>query len=170
MEKLVDLQGNLLDNQWEFIEDEQPIKAHGMVSVKRLTEQQAELLTLANTQPLGLFIKPEDNLDGLDKNLNALSCICVDFPVFTDGRGYTSAHILREQLHYKGSLRAVGDVLLDQLFYMKRCGFDQFSLRQDQKLSDVEFYLNCFSDHYQNDAIKSTQISHYRASIDSVLI
>ncbi|MEH6827580.1 DUF934 domain-containing protein [Parasphingorhabdus sp.] len=58
--------------------------------------------------------------------LDRLSLIEIDFPVFGDGRGYSAAQILRES-GYTGELRASGDVLLDQLAYMRRCGFDAFA-------------------------------------------
>ena len=58
--------------------------------------------------------------------LDRLALIEVDFPAFGDGRGYSSAQILREE-GYEGELRASGDVLVDQLPYMKRCGFDSFA-------------------------------------------
>ena len=64
------------------------------------------------------------------------------FPKFTDGRGYSIARLLR-RLGWKGELRAVGDVLRDQLFYMTRCGFDAFALRDDQ---DAQVALTAFSD------------------------
>jgi uncharacterized protein (DUF934 family) len=58
--------------------------------------------------------------------------IAVRFPKFGDGRGYSIARLLRERYGYRGELRAVGDVLRDQLLFMKRSGFDSFSLREDQ--------------------------------------
>ena len=58
--------------------------------------------------------------------LDRLALIEVDFPVFGDGRGYSAAQILREA-GYVGELRASGDVLVDQVAYMRRCGFDAFA-------------------------------------------
>jgi len=58
--------------------------------------------------------------------LDRLALIEVDFPAFGDGRGYSAAQILREE-GYQGELRASGDLLVDQLPYMKRCGFDSFA-------------------------------------------
>lgn len=58
--------------------------------------------------------------------LDRLALIEVDFPVFGDGRGYSAAQILREA-GYAGELRASGDVLVDQIAYMRRCGFDAFA-------------------------------------------
>ncbi|MFD2189978.1 DUF934 domain-containing protein [Pistricoccus aurantiacus] len=75
--------------------------------------------------------------------------IAIDFPAFTDGRGYTLARQLRERYGYRGEIRAVGDVLIDQLFYMHRCGFDAFLLREDQVVEDALNAQHTFSLSYQ---------------------
>ena len=75
--------------------------------------------------------------------------IAIDFPKFTDGRGYSIARLLRERHGYAGQIRAVGDVLIDQLFYMSRCGFNAFSLREDQIVEDALNALDTFSRSYQ---------------------
>jgi len=67
----------------------------------------------------------------------------VSFPVFTDGRGYSIARLLRDRHGWTGELRAVGDVLRDQLFALARCGFDSFALRAGQ---DVQASLAAFGD------------------------
>ncbi|GLV21334.1 DUF934 domain-containing protein [Sphingobium agri] len=80
--------------------------------------------------------------------LERLSLVEVNFPAYGDGRGYSAARILREA-GYQGELRAVGDVLVDQLVAMRRCGFDSF--RPDKALDDaaVERALNRYADVYQ---------------------
>ncbi|KFG91269.1 hypothetical protein BV98_001029 [Sphingobium herbicidovorans NBRC 16415] len=80
--------------------------------------------------------------------IDRLSLVEVNFPAFGDGRGYSAARILREA-GYAGELRAVGDVLVDQLSAMRRCGFDSF--RPDKALDDaaVERALNRYADVYQ---------------------
>ena len=80
--------------------------------------------------------------------LDRLSLVEVNFPAYGDGRGYSAARILREA-GYQGELRAVGDVLVDQLSAMRRCGFDSF--RPDKALDDaaVERALNRYADVYQ---------------------
>lgn len=75
--------------------------------------------------------------------------IAIDFPAFTDGRGYTLARLLRERYGYQGEVRAIGDVLVDQLYYMSRCGFDALALREDQHLDDALRALGAFSVSYQ---------------------
>lgn len=85
----------------------------------------------------------------LAAELASAPLIAIDFPVFTDGRGYSTARLLRERYGYQGEIRAVGDVLIDQLFYLSRCGFDAFSLREDQIVEDALRALKTFSRSYQ---------------------
>lgn len=87
--------------------------------------------------------------DELAAELASAPLIAIDFPVFTDGRGYSIARLLRERYGYQGEIRAVGDVLIDQLFYLSRCGFDAFSLREDQIVEDALRALKTFSRSYQ---------------------
>jgi len=75
--------------------------------------------------------------------------IALNFPSFTDGRHYSSARLLRERYGYKGEIRAIGDVLRDQLFYMRRCGFDAFAIRADRDPVDALEGLKDFSVTYQ---------------------
>ncbi|MEC3949873.1 DUF934 domain-containing protein [Sphingobium sp. HWE2-09] len=81
-------------------------------------------------------------------HLDRLSLVEVNFPAYGDGRGYSAARILRES-GYRGELRAVGDVLVDQIVAMRRCGFDSF--HPDKALDDaaVDRALNRYDDVYQ---------------------
>ena len=81
--------------------------------------------------------------------LDRLQLIEISFPRFRDGRGFSSARILRET-GYKGELRAEGDVLIDLLFFMRRCGFDSFSSQHSLNPADVEAALNRYSNVYQD--------------------
>lgn len=83
--------------------------------------------------------------------LDRLVLIEIAFPAFRDGRGYSAARILREA-GYKGELRAQGDVLVDQIAYMKRCGFDSFAPQTPLDADDVDAALNRWPHHYQGAA------------------
>lgn len=87
----------------------------------------------------------------LGQQFDGVTAIAIDFPAFTDGRGYTLARLLRERYSYKGEVRAVGDVLVDQLDYMRRCGFTAMALRDDQHPEDALRAINAFSVRYQTD-------------------
>jgi uncharacterized protein (DUF934 family) len=73
----------------------------------------------------------------------------VQFPKFGDGRGFSTAALLRNRHGWRGELRAIGDVLRDQLFFMKRVGFDSFALRADRNVEEAVASLSDFSDSYQ---------------------
>jgi uncharacterized protein (DUF934 family) len=81
---------------------------------------------------LGILLSPSDDPAWIAGDLGRFELVAVAFPSFTDGRGYSTARLLRERHGWTGELRAVGDVLRDQLFLMARCGFDSFALRADQ--------------------------------------
>lgn len=96
----------------------------------------------------GLWLAPAD--DPLALRGAALPArIAVDFPTFKDGRGYSTAALLRTRLAFAGDLRAIGDVLIDQLFYLKRVGFSSFELRADQDPAAAAAALRTFSQTYQ---------------------
>jgi uncharacterized protein (DUF934 family) len=78
-----------------------------------------------------------------------IGSVAIEFPRFTDGRGYSLAKLLRERHGYEGELRAVGDILVDQVFFLARCGFNTFELRQDQAVVDAQVALRAFNMVYQ---------------------
>jgi uncharacterized protein (DUF934 family) len=101
--------------QFRFRDDE--VVDHGTVTVDSCCDQ---------TNATAVRIEPGDDARVLLPFLNRLALIEVNFPAYTDGRGYSAARILREA-GYTGELRAVGEVLIDQLSHMRRCGFDAFA-------------------------------------------
>ena len=96
-----------------------------------------------------LRLEPGDDPAGVADRLHSAARVEVNFPSFTDGRGYSIARLLRERLGYQGELRAVGDVQRDQLFYLARCGFDAFLLRDGQDAGESIAALTDFSEAYQ---------------------
>jgi uncharacterized protein (DUF934 family) len=93
-------------------------------------------------EPVGVWLRPDDDPVALGHDVNELPLIAVHFPKFADGRGYSTAVLLRTRLGYRGELRAIGDVGRDQLFYLARVGFDAFSLPDHR---DPEAALAAFS-------------------------
>ncbi|MDR3471932.1 MAG: phosphoadenylyl-sulfate reductase [Devosia sp.] len=81
---------------------------------------------LANPHPLGLLVMPGDHVEAIEADLGRFASIAVQFPAFTDGRGYSTARLLSERFGYRGEIRAVGDVLQDQIPLMRRCGINAF--------------------------------------------
>jgi uncharacterized protein (DUF934 family) len=109
----------------------------------------AQRATLAERAAIGVWLAPDERADALKDDLNTFGVIAIDFPKFTDGRGYSIAFNLRKRLAYKGELRAIGDVLRDQLFSMHRVGFDAFATRQDRSIHDALKGLTVFTETYQ---------------------
>jgi uncharacterized protein (DUF934 family) len=96
----------------------------------------------------GVWLAPTDDPTVLAPHFASVPLIAVQFPKFADGRGYSIAHVLR-RLGYAGDLRAIGEVLIDQLFMLKRVGFSSFALRADQGEDDARAALARYSTAYQ---------------------
>ena len=75
---------------------------------------------------LGVWLDADEEAEEIGEDVDQFQVIALNFPAFTDGRNYSNARLLRDRYGFKGELRAIGDVLRDQLFYMHRCGFDAF--------------------------------------------
>lgn len=100
---------------------------------------------------LGIQLNAGDTADLLAADSQGFALVNVEFPKFADGRGYSAARLLRERYGFTGQLRAVGDVLFDQLFYMMRCGFNAMAMRDDQDLDLAVKGFETFSTPYQGD-------------------
>jgi uncharacterized protein (DUF934 family) len=92
---------------------------------------------------LGVWLCADDEPAHIAEDLRLFALVAVEFRTFTDGRGYSIARLLRERYGWRGELRAIGDVQRDQLFYLSRCGFDAFLLRDGE---DAEAALRAFGD------------------------
>ena len=104
---------------------------------------------------VGVWLAPADDPSTLAPDLAHVSVIAVDFPQFTDGRGYSHARLLRERYRYSGELRAIGDVGRDQLYYLSQCGFDAFLLPDGRNAEDALSAFDDFSDGYQATVLRT---------------
>ncbi|KAF0203183.1 MAG: hypothetical protein FD173_1833 [Gallionellaceae bacterium] len=104
---------------------------------------------LQGRKELGLWLAGFERAEDIPDDVHRFPVIAVDFHKYTDGRGYTLAYRLRNQYGYRGELRAMGDILRDQLFYLKRVGFDTFAVRADTDIRDALKGLSDFSLTYQ---------------------
>ena len=98
---------------------------------------------------LGVWLQSHEQIEEIADDLQFFQVIALDCPVFTDGRHFSTARLLRERYGYKGEIRAIGDVLRDQIFFMHRCGFDAFAVRPDRDPYDALQALQDFSVTYQ---------------------
>jgi len=98
---------------------------------------------------LGVWLDSDEEAEEIGEVANQFEVIALNFPAFTDGRNYSNARLLRDRYGFKGELRAIGDVLRDQLFQMQRCGFDAYATRPDRNIHDALKGLTVFSETYQ---------------------
>lgn len=118
-----------------------------------VTEQPSVTLDafLDQSNATAVRLEPDDDARALIPFLDRLTLIEVAFPKYRDGRGYSSARILREA-GYTGELRAQGDVLVDQIAFMRRCGFDSFAPEASLNPEAVERALSTYDQFYQKAA------------------
>jgi len=118
----------------------------------------AQKTALAGRDDIGVWLAPDERAESLQDDAAGLPLIAVDFPNFADGRGYSTAFNLRTRIGFTGELRAIGDVLRDQLFYLQRVGFNAFATRPDRSIEDALKGLTDFSDVYQTSWDQKTPL------------
>ena len=123
-----------------------------------------------NPVPAGLAINGDSNLQLLTAAIENSEVIAIDFPQFVDGRGYSQARLLREQYRFQGELRATGNVLYDQLYFMSRCGFNSFLLNEEEvaRVGGLVVLLEAFAEislGYQPALDSTPVLSQLRRSI-----
>ncbi|MFC0131640.1 oxidoreductase [Massilia eurypsychrophila] len=123
---------------------------------------------LAARTAVGVWIGADESADVIKGELDRFAVVAIDFPKFTDGRGYSIAYNLRKRLRYAGELRAIGDVLRDQLFSMHRVGFDAYATRPDRDIHDALKGLTVFSETYQ--ASVDQDLPLYRRAVRDVRV
>ncbi|WP_151633254.1 DUF934 domain-containing protein [Noviherbaspirillum aerium] len=153
--KLVDGVPRIVDDEWSLIRTENDLDAASPKRIVSLPAFRDALGEGRHDAVRAVWIAPDDDFEPLMlqlktlKALETLEIIAVDFPTFRDGRGYSIATLLRSRYAWKGELRAVGDVLRDQLNYLRRCGFDAFAVRADKDIHDAILSFGHYSVTYQ---------------------
>lgn len=138
----------IVEDRWQHVADDVALPV-GPVIVS-LARWRKERMTLQERdEPVGVYLPNTANVADLTTDLPALALVALEFPKFADGRAYSQARLLRERHGYQGEIRAVGDVLRDQLLFMARSGFDAFELRADRSLEDALEAFSEFSESYQ---------------------
>lgn len=110
-------------------------------------EKRAHLLVRPGR--LGVWLDSHEEPAAIADDLKLFGVVAVNFPTFGDGRGYSTARLLRERYGWKGELRAVGDIFRDQLFFLASCGFDAFVLRNGEDPQEALGAFDVFSESYQ---------------------
>ncbi|MEP3276889.1 MAG: DUF934 domain-containing protein [Stappiaceae bacterium] len=123
--------GQFEADAWKTLSADDPLPEHDAVFVP-LERWQNDRGTLKNRMaPLGLIIRAGENVEAVIDELSLFKAVAVEFPKFADGRSYSTARILHEQLDFDGEIRAIGDVLLDQIPFMRRCGVTAFEITHE---------------------------------------
>ena len=143
----------IIDDTWSVVSDDvdkNGIPADGDIifSVDFWVKNKRQLESRSKGR-LGLMLESTDDINSFSDDLGLFDIISINFPAFADGRGYSVARLLRERYHFQKEIRAVGDVLRDQLFYMYRCGFNAFAIRADRCIEDALNAYNDFTVTYQ---------------------
>lgn len=154
----------VIDDNWTLVKDASAVSElpAGKIIVP-LALWQANKAELAARGEVGVWLSTADDATAVQDDLAQLPVVAVNFPAFTDGRGYSIARILRDHFRYDGEIRAVGDVLRDQLFYLKRSGFNAFVMRENDKSEEALQSLNDFTYSYQAGADDNRALFNRRA-------
>ncbi len=150
MPKLTD-RGQFVHDEWKLLEADAALVVEDIVSptlipFSRLNGRMDEV---KDRSKIGVWIDTDASEQILADLPLDVPVIGVHFLVFNDGRGFSLARLLREQRGYKGELRAMGNYMPDQLFYLKRCGFDAFMVDSDGPIETMKQALTDFTGSYQ---------------------
>ena len=127
---------------------------------------EADILALAENGQIGVWFATDDDIlkhaDVIEAGKKVWPLVAAHFPIFRDGRSFSTAALLRDRFQWQGEIRAIGDVLIDQLLQGARVGFDSFALRPDQKLDVALKQFDLYSVTTQNSwrGTRSTREQH----------
>lgn len=161
------LNGQVETDQWQLLtideggELEPSISGDIIVPVHLWLEQPEQFA--AHSGQVGVWFDSHEEPESLGQAVNQLPLVAIRFPIFTDGRGYSIARLLRERYGYQGDIRAFGDVTQDQLFYMRRCGFTSFVLKEGKSIEDALNSLAPFSECYQGAVVEPQPLFRRRS-------
>lgn len=137
----------LIQDNWVYIVDETPVKAdYIIVSLARWRQERDEL---SKVKHLGLRIESDIKLEDIADDFSHFQLIELYIPVFTDGRAFTHARLLRSRYGFSGDIRASGDFMRDQVFYLSRVGISSFELNDHENVQEVIQSIDDFSVNYQ---------------------
>ena len=140
---------HIVEDDWQNVEDGAPLpEGKVIVSLSRWRAERDQLIGRRNSG-LGIKLTSSEHAEDIAADLDNFEVVALNFPIFSDGRAYSTARLLRDRYGYQGELRATGDVLRDQIFFMHRVGFDAFEVRADRSIEDALKAFDDFSVTYQ---------------------
>lgn len=149
MPRLIDRTGTPQPNPWELLPRDATLETalastSQQIIVNALLWREHKAALQQSGKQVAVWLDSDQGADLIVSDLAELPLVALNFPGFMDGRAYSTSVVLRRHCGYTGEIRAIGDVLRDQLFYMKRCGFTMFDLKDSVKLEDAQ---RAFSDY-----------------------
>jgi uncharacterized protein (DUF934 family) len=139
----------LVSDEFRLLTDDEPLPGPGAVMVTLARWQKEREALLARQAPIGVRLKSDESPEAIAGDLGRLALVALEFPKFRDGRAYSNARILRERYGFGGELRAVGDVLMEQLHFMLRTGFNAFEIEGPDPIAQYRTAQAEFSVWYQ---------------------
>ena len=160
MTKIWNESGFVTDDPW-VLESEETKAGSNEKAILGLDDFLAKVAE-AEESGLGVLINPADDVRKLEGHLDRIALVAVAFPAFNDGRAFSHASLLRSRLGFTGEVRAIGDVLIDQIPLMLRCGIDSFAVTNATALKRLaENRLPGIDNHYQPTARPSEDVGSY---------
>lgn len=141
--------GKLVADPFTDVTGADAIPADGAVLVSLEQWQDHCRVLQRRRDPVGVLLQSDQHPEIIADDLDQIALVALAFPTFRDGRAYSCARLLRERYGFTGELRAVGDVLLEQLHFMQRCGFDAFDIDSENPARDYATAQSDFSVWYQ---------------------
>jgi uncharacterized protein (DUF934 family) len=138
----------IVENTYRYLADDESL-SNGNITVSLARWQQEKAQLLSHDGQVGLRLTIEDDVALIADDLNKIALIELNFPAFTDGRLFSRAKLLRIRFGYQGEIRAVGNFMLDQVFYLSKIGVNAFHLNNEEQLPVALATLDDFSISYQ---------------------
>jgi len=137
----------IAQDEWTYIADDTALNAdYNIVSINRWNQERAALSNQAN---LGIRFESDVIIEEIAADLSHFALVELAVPVFTDGRAFTHARLLRSRYNFTADIRVSGDFMLDQIFYLNRVGVSSFVLNEQDDPQKAIAVMGDFSDFYQ---------------------
>ena len=159
--------GAVVDDAWRAVGDDDDLP-DGKVIVTLDRWRGARDSLIRRNAAIGVRLRSDQPAAEIAEDVDRFAVVALEFPVFTDGRAFTSARLLRERYGFTGEIRAVGNVLRDQILFMTRCGFDAFEMDSPGAADDWRAALAEIDVFYQAAADRRAGVLELRHSRSGV--
>lgn len=165
MSKLIK-DGALAKDEWIMVHDAESVASvfpSGKIILPLSVWRTHKDELLSRKDQIGVWLASDEFAELIGAEAEELPIIALNFPTFMDGRSFSTARLLRERYNFTGELRAIGHIIRDQLFYLKRCGFNSYSFSDETDVHAALESLNDFTETYQAAADQSQPLFRRRA-------